>query len=622
MDWGRDLLRISLGALGFAVAVLCSLALNFQGSGPVLWLANGALLAVLLRSPVRLWNAIALACILLSLPVPWLFYSGHTEVLVSLAVNVLIVVVAAHLLARDTDWVEGRSDSVHAWGRFCLVALLLVPVGCTLGAAVLFQTIPLSEAPYWFLSDAVGTALTVPTLLRVTPAYVRSLMQSGRMAEVVSLLLLQALVCLAISFLTATPVWLLLTVPILTVVLFRDGFPGVWIGLWILCISLLAATLDGQGPVLLRANRTVMEAIAIAHLYILFLFWIFITVAALLAERDKLNVAVEINREIYELIAMHTGDMIFVCDVRGAVLFVSPSMGEYFGRTDTDLSGRQWERFLHPEDASITRAALQDLSRGAPSISVVARFQRADGGYRDMEIIARLGPGRRTSDSPLVIGSMRDITERLDEARALRARGEELETLAATDALTGLPNRRRYDQVLAIEWARAAREGQALSLLAIDADRFKLVNDHFGHETGDAVLRRIGRVIAGEIHRPGDFAARIGGEEFIVLLPGTGAAGARILAERIRERMEEAALPLRPGGAGNLTLSIGVATARPRPGTANHLFADADAALYAAKSSGRNRVVQAPEQPGSDVADAANGPRWIDEVPSGRAIAS
>ncbi|MGH2343082.1 diguanylate cyclase [Segnochrobactraceae bacterium EtOH-i3] len=623
MDRGRDLRRIAGGAIGFASAIFCSLALNALAQGPVIWLANGVLLAVLLRTPARLWTAIALACICVSVPVPWLFYSGHTEVLVSLALNVLVVMAGARLLARDQDWVAGRSDSMAAWGRFCLVALVMIPSGCTLLAVLMLQTVPLAEAPYWFLSDAVGTALTVPALLRVIPDYFHRQHASGRLAEIIALLTLQALICLWVSVFTATPVWLLSTVPVLIFVLFRDGFPGVLIGLWCLTITLLAATLTGHGPVLLRANRSVIEAVAIAHLYILFLLWIFITIAALMTERDKLNARAALNQDIYELIAMHTGDMLFVCDVRGAVAFVSPSMGEHFHRDISAFFERQWEQFLHPDDRILTRDALAALAAGRRSVTLVARFLPGNSDtYRDMEIIARLGPGRKSGDPPLVIGSMRDVTDRLAEARVLRARGDEMETLAATDALTGLPNRRRYDQMMAIEWGRAAREGQALSLLAIDADRFKLVNDHFGHETGDAVLKRIARVIAGEIHRPGDFAARIGGEEFAVLLPGTGPAGARILAERIREQMEEAGLPLQPNGSGRLTLSIGVATARPKPGLANNLFADADAALYAAKSAGRNRVMQSVEHASREGGDAANGPRWIEEGPSGRAIAS
>ena len=623
MDRGRDLGRIAGGAIGFALAVFCSLLLNAPAQGPVIWLANGVLLAILLRTPARLWTAIALACICVSVPVPWLFYSGHTEVLVSLALNVLVVVLGAHLLAKDRDWVEGRSDSMAAWGRFCLVALIMIPTCCSLLAVLVLRTVPLAEAPYWFLSDAVGTALTVPALLRVTPDYFRRRHASGRLAEVIALLTLQVVICLWVSVFTATPVWLLSTVPVLIFVLFRDGFPGVLIGLWCLTITLLAATLTGHGPVMLRANRTVIEAVAIAHLYIVFLLWIFITIAALLTERDKLNARVALNQDIYELIAMHTGDMLFVCDVRGAVLFVSPSMGEHFHRDISAFFERQWEQFLHPDDRALTRDALTALAAGRRSVTLVVRFLPGNSDtYRDMEIIARLGPGRKSGDPPLVIGSMRDVTERLAEERLLRARGDEMETLAATDALTGLPNRRRYDQMMAIEWGRAAREGQALSLLAIDADRFKLVNDHFGHETGDAALKQIARVIGGAIRRPGDFVARIGGEEFAVLLPGTGPAGARILAERIREQMEEAALPLQPNGSGRLTLSIGVATARPKPGLTNHLFADADAALYAAKSAGRNRVMQSVEHASGDGGDAANGPRWIEEGPSGRAIAS
>ncbi len=178
----------------------------------------------------------------------------------------------------------------------------------------------------------------------------------------------------------------------------------------------------------------------------------------------------------------------------------------------------------------------------------------------------------------------------------------DLALLSMTDPLTSLPNRRRFDEFLLREWRRASRTGATLSMLLIDADRFKELNDRFGHVRGDEVLRQLAMTIEGAIRRQADLAARYGGEEFAVVLPDTDVAGARRVAEAIRYRVSTLAV----GDGARLTVSIGVATAKPSPGTTvASLIAQADSALYAAKSAGRDRVHQSgvdglPERPTGD----------------------
>jgi diguanylate cyclase (GGDEF)-like protein len=168
----------------------------------------------------------------------------------------------------------------------------------------------------------------------------------------------------------------------------------------------------------------------------------------------------------------------------------------------------------------------------------------------------------------------------------------ELERLAQQDSLTGLANRRHFDQALVREWERLRREGRPMAVLFIDVDYFKPYNDTYGHAAGDDCLEAVGRVLGTAARRPGDLVGRYGGEEFVVLLPGTDLTGAREVAERILADVDALALPHAGSQvAGHVTVSIGVAARVPAAGEAPQVVLDAaDRAVYAAKRAGRHRV--------------------------------
>jgi len=186
--------------------------------------------------------------------------------------------------------------------------------------------------------------------------------------------------------------------------------------------------------------------------------------------------------------------------------------------------------------------------------------------------------------------------EVLDTQRQLEAANVRLEQLARRDPLTGVANRRTFDEQLGREWRRAARSDAPLSLLMIDIDAFKRYNDTFGHQQGDQALRQVAEVLQGVARRAGDWVARYGGEEFAVLLAGTDVTAAAVVAERLRRGVEALAInsPNSPV-APQVTVSIGVASSTVRPGTeVEQLVALADAALYDAKRAGRNCVRISP----------------------------
>ena len=166
-----------------------------------------------------------------------------------------------------------------------------------------------------------------------------------------------------------------------------------------------------------------------------------------------------------------------------------------------------------------------------------------------------------------------------------------INSISITDDLTGISNRRGFDVHLYREWYRAMREAMPLTILLIDADRFKTYNDTYGHQQGDVALQRIAGTIESSLKRSTDIAARWGGEEFIALLPNTDYEEAMRVAGSIRANTELTAIPLMSGESTSVTVSIGVNTIVPtQTSSVEGFIEDADKALYQAKDAGRNRV--------------------------------
>jgi diguanylate cyclase (GGDEF)-like protein len=192
---------------------------------------------------------------------------------------------------------------------------------------------------------------------------------------------------------------------------------------------------------------------------------------------------------------------------------------------------------------------------------------------------------------------MRSLADRLqslveERTAALERLNQELQRLTATDSLTGVANRRRFDEALDHEWRRAVRTHAPLACIMIDIDHFKAFNDRYGHLQGDACLRQIAHSLVAAVRRAGDIVARYGGEEFAVVLPGTAHAGAVRVAEQLRAGIEALRVPNDASATlPFVTISLGVATVTPMAGVSPQtLVAAADRALYSAKRSGRNQV--------------------------------
>jgi diguanylate cyclase (GGDEF)-like protein len=219
------------------------------------------------------------------------------------------------------------------------------------------------------------------------------------------------------------------------------------------------------------------------------------------------------------------------------------------------------------------------------SLAIAALLQELQDRNRLLEFSE--GALKRATD--VLVSPNRDLVEKLRErTRELVAATARLEQDALTDTLTGLANRRQFMLRAEVEVARATRYGQPLSLLMIDVDFFKQINDRFGHASGDLTLVAVGRVIRASL-RTADLPARIGGEEFAVLLPNTVSTEAAELAERLRRQVQELALA-HEAGPITLTVSGGIATLRTDDRGIDPVLRRADDAMYASKAGGRNRI--------------------------------
>lgn len=184
-------------------------------------------------------------------------------------------------------------------------------------------------------------------------------------------------------------------------------------------------------------------------------------------------------------------------------------------------------------------------------------------------------------------------------ARKLDTANQELKRLSASDGLTGIANRRFFDEYISREWRRARRNSSSMALLMCDVDHFKLYNDTYGHQAGDDCLKQVAQAIAGNLERASDIACRYGGEEFAVILPESAMGGTLFVAEKIRHAIHSLNIPHSASQLGRVTLSIGIAALTPDvDNSPDELIKAADLALYRAKHEGRDRVCRFDKLPG------------------------
>lgn len=327
-------------------------------------------------------------------------------------------------------------------------------------------------------------------------------------------------------------------------------------------------------------------------------------------ERRHLEQALRDSGERLQVLIDHVQTAVVVHAADSSIEFANPRAAELLGLTREQLLGRTvidpaWH-FVR-EDGSPMPVDEYPVSRvvrsGRALRDYVTGVQAGDGEPVRWLLVNAVPATGQDGRLRQVIVSFVDISERQQQKR-------QLEQLASTDMLTSLGTRRHLVELAGHELARSRRSGRPMAVVLFDIDRFKAINDRFGHETGDQVLHRLGELLRTEL-READLAARWGGEEFCVLLPDTTPHAAAEIAERLRGAVERMPLAAPDGSALPVTASFGVALSRPDDDDLHRLVDAADQAMYQAKREGRNRVRMA-----ADVA-AGDGARVPDASQAG-----
>jgi diguanylate cyclase (GGDEF)-like protein/PAS domain S-box-containing protein len=298
------------------------------------------------------------------------------------------------------------------------------------------------------------------------------------------------------------------------------------------------------------------------------------------------------SEEWFRMLADYSTDMISRHTPRGVYTYVSPVCYTLLGFQPSELIGELTFNLFHPDDRPQISESLASIMSTQQISTISYRMRRKDGSYIWFESTSRTirDTGGKVTE---IIAVSRDITERKVSEIKLQEANDLLMRLSITDGLTGIANRRSFDETIEREWGAAARYSQPISLLLCDIDFFKAYNDTYGHQGGDACLQQVAYTLTKSLNRPNDFAARYGGEEFSIILPNTDKHGARQISEMIKQWVQDLQIPHITSRVSDVvTVSIGAATLIPSPQLSiNMLIEYTDKSLYLAKQGGRNRVV-------------------------------
>jgi len=582
------------------LSILCVGALDRTENGTnIIWLANGLVLAFLLLVPRWRWPMYVAVAFLAMLTGSLLIGESIGISLLYNALNLVEILIGAFLLKRKSTALPAFTDGRYLL-RFVGFAALLGPSVAGVPFAILMHLAHhedfLSVLTSWAVGDGLGIAVVTPTFV----AILHSRLRSTHLLRKHWIYPAMVLAVTAAVFSQNRFPLLFLVFPFLVLVLTRIDLG------WAATSTLLVAVLGGwytvhhRGPLALSVESGMEWKAAILQLYLASAMFTLYSISIVFGNLRKTQSELRQIAALHKLVVDNSRDAIVLGDLDGTRTYVSPGIRAMTGWEPRELVGRVFREVIHPADVADVEMAMRALRAGSEGGTLEYRTRKRDGEYFWVEGSLRVFRDPASGRPIGFLNLVRDITERKRAEEHLQSAYRAMESLVVVDALTGISNRRRFDEALATEWRRALRDGDKLSLLLIDADHFKRYNDTYGHVRGDSCLKQIAEAALDVLLRPGDLVARYGGEEFAVVLPGTDEIGAKAVAEDICQAVRNRRLPHEGNAPGIVTVSVGCATVIPMRGkTPQDLIESADQALYRAKGRGRNRVVVAgiPHRP-------------------------
>jgi diguanylate cyclase (GGDEF)-like protein/PAS domain S-box-containing protein len=567
---------------------------HLEAYGYFFWIANGILLAYLLLAPRWRW--------------PWYLAAGlggltlgsiltgetwHQYALVN-CLNLLEVLIAALLLRKRSDMLLRLTERGQVV-RFLAFGAVLGPAvsAILMGLYSTYQhhawAIGLGTTLSWLTRDGLGIAISTPAFLAILSLRVRHLTLRKNWTPAVLYLLL--------TWVSFSQNWFptqYFLYPLLILVLVRLGLGIALLALLISSALSIYMTLAGAGPTAHLASINPMMPTLMLESGVAAGIVLIYTVSVLVESRTKAEHKLQDTATLHNLLMENCRDGIVITNDETSQRYMSPAVYSLTGYSREDLDQRSLLNLIHPEDFPQIMRIFAELRTGRESALLEWRIKKHDGQYIWLE--GNLCPIRNQRNGLVegILSFSRDITDRKLVEQRLQAAYQVVETLSVTDALTGISNRRRFDQVLPTEWRRALRDQAPLTMLMLDVDLFKLYNDTYGHLRGDNCLREIAESILEVVFRAEDLVARYGGEEFAVLLPNTPREGGLRVAEKICEALALRHMEHRESPFGLVTVSIGSATLVPMLGQEPLQLVDlSDKTLYEAKGQGRNCILSA-----------------------------
>ncbi len=562
-----------------ACAIALALALPVWGYRPIrAWLLTACVLGSFVAgvaSSLPLWIAVWLAlvsglelwlaCSLLSLSLTTFEDFKEVKEIIRFTVVVLMVSAGCAEVGAYPVSVLTHSSVLVAWTR--------IVQGDVLGLLTIFP------AALFLVS---GESLSYRKL--------RPSLNSG-----VLWLLLFTLIVFGVFFQTWMPL-LFLVFPPLIGLIFVLGTEGAVLGSVIVTLMGGWFTSRGLGPISLIQHGSRDLHLYFFQFFVVTVVFVALPVGALLDERRRAQHDVAEAQNIYSTLIGHTNDMIVLASYKGDRRFVSRAVTQLTGWSEKEYLEFGPGGPVHPRDREIMDEMLSQLKLNVGAQTCRYRLQRKDGTYGWFEASANGYVDPNSLEIAGYVATVHDISELMEkefswntERVALSRERSKLHDLAWKDELTGLANRRSFNEMLRFEVSRKVRTSAPLSLLMIDVDYFKGYNDHFGHQAGDVCLRMVAAAMQKACSRTTDSTARIGGEEFGAVLAATPRAGAELVARKILDSISELKIEHPGSPLGYVTVSIGVATVTEgREADAALLLQTADAALYASKKNGRN----------------------------------